>query len=170
MIVFGFTGDTWIALHPVADGGQDGAQDGRDGLCIRAPELASTCVQNSGLWVECPDRTPPGISNIPAPITIESTSSTGATASYTNPTATDARDGPVAVSCTPPSGSTFPEGQTTVNCEASDAAGNTATATFTVTVIFNPPDTDHDGVIDSEDNCPTIANSDQKDTDRDGIG
>jgi hypothetical protein len=32
------------------------------------------------------------------------------------------------------------------------------------------PDTDEDGVIDIEDNCPSVANADQVDTDNDGIG
>jgi hypothetical protein len=31
-------------------------------------------------------------------------------------------------------------------------------------------DTDNDGVIDANDNCPTISNSDQNDSDADGIG
>ena len=35
----------------------------------------------------------------------------------------------------------------------------------------NPtPDTDGDGKLDFEDNCPTVANADQKDSDGDGIG
>ena len=34
----------------------------------------------------------------------------------------------------------------------------------------NQPDSDNDGVIDSEDNCPADANADQADTDNDGIG
>jgi hypothetical protein len=38
------------------------------------------------------------------------------------------------VVCDPPSGSTFPKGATTVTCTASDAAGNTNTCTFDVTV------------------------------------
>jgi hypothetical protein len=33
-----------------------------------------------------------------------------------------------------------------------------------------PPDADHDGVPDSKDNCPNVANPDQKDSDHDGIG
>jgi hypothetical protein len=48
--------------------------------------------------------------------------------------ATDVVDGSVAVSCTPASGSTFPIGTTTVNCSATDAAGNTAEGSFTVNV------------------------------------
>ena len=39
------------------------------------------------------------------------------------------------VTCTPASGSTFPLGVTPVNCVATDAAGNSATGGFTVTVV-----------------------------------
>jgi hypothetical protein len=46
--------------------------------------------------------------------------------------ATDNVDGPVPVSCSPPSGSIFPSGTTTVTCTATDAAGNRATKTFLV--------------------------------------
>jgi len=31
-------------------------------------------------------------------------------------------------------------------------------------------DTDGDGILDRNDNCPLVANEDQKDTDGDGIG
>jgi len=41
------------------------------------------------------------------------------------------------ISCTPPSGSTFPVGTTTVTCTAIDASGNTDVCTFTVTVQDN---------------------------------
>ncbi|MCS6804523.1 MAG: pectinesterase family protein, partial [Blastocatellia bacterium] len=49
-------------------------------------------------------------------------------------TATDNCPG-VSVTCTPPSGSTFALGTTTVSCKATDAGGNMATCTFTVTVV-----------------------------------
>ena len=41
----------------------------------------------------------------------------------------------VTVVCNPPSGSCFPVGVTTVTCTATDASGNTATCSFTVTVF-----------------------------------
>src|SRR5262249_11210631 len=62
------------------------------------------------------------------------TSPAGAAVTYTNPTATDAVDGSVPVSCTPASGSTFPLATTTVNCTATNHAGNSATASFHVIV------------------------------------
>ncbi|MFH0701729.1 MAG: thrombospondin type 3 repeat-containing protein [Candidatus Woesearchaeota archaeon] len=36
--------------------------------------------------------------------------------------------------------------------------------------IRPPVDTDKDGIEDTKDNCPTVANADQKDTDADGVG
>lgn len=50
-------------------------------------------------------------------------------------TATDACSGNVTPTCTPPSGSSFPVGTTTVTCTATDACGHTSTKTFTVTVV-----------------------------------
>jgi PKD repeat protein len=46
--------------------------------------------------------------------------------------------GAVSVVCTPPSGSTFPVGVTTVNCTAADTAGNNSSCSFTVTVDGPP--------------------------------
>lgn len=78
------------------------------------------------------DTTPPVIS---CPANIVTSAGPGvcsATASYTA-TATDGCGSP-GVACSPPSGSTFPVGTTTVTCTATDAAGNTATCSFTVKV------------------------------------
>ena len=36
--------------------------------------------------------------------------------------------------------------------------------------IYGAPDTDNDGIIDSEDNCPNVVNVLQLDADSDGIG
>jgi hypothetical protein len=65
-------------------------------------------------------------------------------------------------------------GTFTVTVTATDQAGNTATASTTVTVgavqAAQPPDTDHDTIPDVPDNCPTVPNTDQADADGDGIG
>jgi hypothetical protein len=54
---------------------------------------------------------------------------------YTSPSANDAVDGAVSVSCAPASGSLFALGHTTVTCSAQDAAGNAApTQSFDVQV------------------------------------
>jgi len=45
----------------------------------------------------------------------------------------------VSVVCTPPSGSTFPVGNSGVNCQATDAANNLAGGSFTVTVVGAEP-------------------------------
>ena len=76
-----------------------------------------------------------------ANIAAEATSAAGAIVTYVTPTATDAIDGNVVVTCSPISGSVFPVGQTTVNCSAVDAAGNTANSSFVVTVNALPVDT-----------------------------
>jgi hypothetical protein len=50
-------------------------------------------------------------------------------------TASDDRDGPLAPSCRPASGDRFDLGRTRVACSATDAAGHTTRAGFTVTVV-----------------------------------
>jgi sugar lactone lactonase YvrE len=84
------------------------------------------------------DLTAPVISDVPGNIVAEATGPDGAAVSYASPTATDDVDGPVPVVCVPASGSVFPPGTSTVTCTASDAAGNTAQASFTVTVEAQP--------------------------------
>jgi hypothetical protein len=61
-------------------------------------------------------------------VVVEATGSSGATVSYTSPSASDAVDGAVSVSCAPASGGLFGLGHTTVTCSAHDAAGNAAPA------------------------------------------
>jgi subtilisin-like proprotein convertase family protein len=72
----------------------------------------------------------------PANVTAVTAVCAGTTAvvTYTPPTVSDNCPG-VTFVCVPPSGSTFPIGVTTVTCTATDAAGNTATCSFTVTVF-----------------------------------
>lgn len=78
------------------------------------------------------DTTPPTLT-VPDDITEEATGPDGATVSFVV-SAQDDVDGSVSVTCTPASGSTFEIGTTTVTCTAIDAAGNRATASFTITV------------------------------------
>jgi len=51
----------------------------------------------------------------------------------------------VVVVCNPPSGSCFPVGVTTVTCTATDASGNTATCTFTISVFNGVLQDDSEG-------------------------
>jgi hypothetical protein len=69
----------------------------------------------------------------PAGASAEATSAAGAIVNY-DVSATDLVDGAVVVSCSTPSGSTFPLGSTNVTCSATDAHGNTGHAAFAVTV------------------------------------
>jgi hypothetical protein len=76
--------------------------------------------------------------SLPAFISVPGTAPTAVTFTAT---AVDVIDGPVPVTCTPPSGSTFDLGTTPVTCTASDSTGNTATGSFNVTVgDTTPPD------------------------------
>jgi hypothetical protein len=81
-----------------------------------------------------PDTTVPVITNIPEDMVVEATSPLGAQVTYPIVTAQDDVDGPVDVDCQPPSGSIFEIGDTEVTCSATDAAGNTSTESFTITV------------------------------------
>lgn len=63
----------------------------------------------------------------------------GSPVTFTLPTAVDAVDGPVPVTCTPTSGSTFAVGATAVACTAKDNAGQTATSSGTVVVRDTAP-------------------------------
>jgi dipeptidyl aminopeptidase/acylaminoacyl peptidase len=65
--------------------------------------------------------------------------------------ATDNCDGSPTVVASPPSGSAFSVGTTTVNVTATDASGNAANGSFTVTVFYN-----FAGFFQPVDNLPTL--------------
>jgi hypothetical protein len=79
------------------------------------------------------------ITGVPADITTNAASPSGAAVTYVLPSAADeAGDGPTAtVSCAPASGSTFAIGTTTVTCKATDAddSPSTVSQSFSVTVL-----------------------------------
>jgi probable HAF family extracellular repeat protein len=80
------------------------------------------------------DTVGPVISGVPASIVTDATTPSGAVVTYALPSALDTVAGAVASVCTPPPGSVFPIGVTTVHCTATDGSGNTSGASFTVTV------------------------------------
>jgi hypothetical protein len=93
---------------------------------------------NRALRVQDSPPPPPALSlTCPANITVAATSPAGAVVSYTDTVSGGCP--PVSVVCNPPSGSTFPIGTTMVTCTASDACGQVADCSFTVTV--NPQNT-----------------------------
>ena len=93
---------------------------------------AGSVFSNLKIYEASPDTTAPVISG-PADIVAEATGPGGAEVTFTA-TAEDDVDGAVDVVADPDSGSQFPIGDTTVELSATDAAGNDATASFTVTV------------------------------------
>ncbi|GEM_PF-999898 len=68
------------------------------------------------------------------PTNVSVTSPAATVVTYPAPTVSDNCTGGGSPVCAPPSGSTFPLGATTVNCNVSDASGNLASCSFTVTV------------------------------------
>jgi hypothetical protein len=100
-----------------------------------------TVTDNHGVSSQCQgtvtvvDTTPPMIT-CPSSITTK-TPQPGdpcLVVTYSDPVVTDNCPLPTVV-CTPPSGSCFPVGTTTVTCTATDGSGNTATCTFSVKVF-----------------------------------
>lgn len=77
------------------------------------------------------DTTAPAVT-VPGNIVVEAAGMSGRVVTF-SPSATDAVGG-VSLTSTPASGSLFPIGQTQVQVTATDAAGNTGSGTFTVTV------------------------------------
>ena len=96
-------------------------------------------VGTASFTVTVQDTTPPTL-HLPAPITVTANANCTAVVTYAA-TATDIVDVTDAVVCAPASGSTFVLGTTTVNCSSTDAHGNTAHGSFTVTVNDTTPPT-----------------------------
>jgi hypothetical protein len=112
-----------------------GAQAATLTLTTTAPDSRSYVLALSGTSTDtvAPVITPPGT------VTATATSQTGATVTFASPGVTDNFDPAPVVSITPASGSTFALGATTVTITATDAANNTATASFDVVVTAPAP-------------------------------
>lgn len=99
------------------------------------------------------DTTGPSVT-APSDVTEEATSAAGASVTYGAASANDTHDGPLMVTCTPASGSTFAVSNTTVTCSATDSSGNTGSATFQVHVVDTRPP-----VVDVPDDMTVEATS-----------
>ena len=71
---------------------------------------------------------------ITCPANVVTSTDPGVCSAVVNFTATAIDTDPVTITCTPPSGSAFPKGTTTVQCIATDSVGATDSCSFTVTV------------------------------------
>ena len=104
-----------------------------------------TATDTSGHTASCTftvtvnDTQPPAIT-CPGNITVSTSGTTCASNVTFSATVSDNCPGATRT-CSPASGSSFPKGTTTVNCTATDASGNTATCSFSVTVKDNTPPT-----------------------------
>ena len=108
--------------------------------CTATDGPGNSSTTSATMTVE--DTTAPIMTELVA-LTLEATSPLGAVVDYVEPTATDL-GAPLAVVCVPPSGGTFPIGDTLVTCTATDGSGNTTTSSATMTVEDTtvPPQSD----------------------------
>lgn len=154
-----------------ADG--DGILDADDN-CPAAANGDQADVDGDGIGDVCDptddrDLTPPTI--ICPSTTVElrlitDGESVGLTPDFAGVTAFDESGGPVVIEVGP-NGFTLP-GSFVILATAVDEADNEARCYFNLEVL--PADGDDDGVPDSVDNCPAVANVDQADFDGDGLG
>jgi hypothetical protein len=89
---------------------------------LRTEITGSACCNNC-LAISCP------------PSVVTNTCAGGVVVTYPAPTVTSSCGTVATVTSSPPSGSFFPVGNNVVTCTATDAQGNAATCTFTVTVV-----------------------------------
>ena len=102
-------------------------------LTCSATDIAGNVGTSDPFDVTVTDTTGPDITTS-ANLTESAVDADGAVVNYDPASATDLVDGAVDVTCAPASGSTFPLGKTTVECDAEDSRGNPSSESFTVTV------------------------------------
>lgn len=105
--------------------------------CTVIDASGNVATGSFNVTVKFHDTVPPTIS-VPPNLTIEATSALGAVVTYTV-TAADSIDGTTPVTCNPPSGFTFPLGNTLIICNATDMSGNSASNSFSVIVVDTIP-------------------------------
>ena len=106
--------------------------DGSTTVTFFAEDNAGNVEDPQTLLVEI-DQTEP-VLDLPDDFTVNASIPAGAVVSYAA-SANDATSGIDSFSCAPMSGDLFPNGSTTVDCTATDVAGNEATGSFEVMVL-----------------------------------
>ncbi|MEA2484260.1 MAG: hypothetical protein QOC55_2207, partial [Thermoleophilaceae bacterium] len=91
-------------------------------------------ASTASFMINVVDTTKPVVS-VPGDKTAEATGPNGASVAFAQASASDIVDGFSIASCDHNSGDTFPLGDTTVTCTKTDAAGNTGSASFKVSVV-----------------------------------
>lgn len=120
-------------------------------ICMARDEAGN--ISNCSFTVEVVDETPPVIECI-EDIVLQCTSLDGAVVNYSPPQVATECAGDAVVVCDPPPGALFAPGTTTVRCRAVDAAGNSDSCTFEVTVLCADElrgDSNSDGEINISD-------------------
>lgn len=136
----GGTTDLWGTALTAAD-----VNNASFGVAISATKAGTTGGNRNArvdyvrmtVYYTPPDTTPPVVT-VPAGIIAEATGPSGATVDFVA-TAVDNIDGPLTPTCIPGSGATFPLIPTIVTCVATDSAGNTGSASFTINVLDTTP-------------------------------
>jgi hypothetical protein len=102
-----------------------------------AVDASGNAAPAASFTVTVADTTPPALSSVPSDFTVDvnATGAPTASVSFSLPSASDLADPSPAVSCSPAPGAAFAVNvTTTVTCTARDAAGNSASASFKVTM------------------------------------
>ena len=104
------------------------------------------------------ETTPPSFSDVPPVVVVKVNGVRNATAEYQEPLAYDASGSSLAVTCSPPSGSTFDLGDTDVTCSATDSEGTAASVSFVVRVLDTvPPPAATDVVVRGDKNRVSLT-------------
>ena len=112
-----------------------GLADGSHSFQVRATDDAGNSDQTPAAQSWTVRASPPNL-KLPGALTVEAASAAGAKVTYA--VSADSSGEPIiadAIACSPPSGSTFPLGTTTVTCSVTNSYGVSASGSFTVTVV-----------------------------------
>lgn len=104
--------------------------------CSASDAAGNSAASFFDVWVV--DTTPPAIEGHDD-IVVEATGPDGAAVDYLAPASHDLVDGDGVATCDPAAGSMFALGDSSVDCVAADAAGNSASSGFTVSVVDTTP-------------------------------